>query len=281
MQKSVDSVLLHCIIFVVAVNLHLMEKKCFIIMPHTDPDGYEKGHIGRVYQYIIVPACRFAGFSPIHMNDPTIHETPLDIINTIIESDIVLCDFSSNDPHALYGFAIRQSMELPVILMKDIKTILTANIPEYEVLEYDESLRIDTVQNEIETLSEALKKAFANNSESNTLLSRLNIGTAQVTEIVSEVTTALVPTEDETKKHESHLPVISPLPEFVGEPLTQLDIDKLKVGDLVFHINYGKGDILTINKQTKDSLVKIRFDAGTKLLVVVPSGIFRKILLKK
>jgi len=254
-----------------------MEKKCFIIMPNNDPEGYAKGHIGRVYQYILVPACRFAGFSPIRMDDPTIQETPLDIINTIIESDVVLCDLSSNDPHALYGFAIRQSMELPIVLMKDLKTILTANIPEYEVLEYDESLRIDTVQTEIEALSEALKKVFSNKSEPNSLLSRLNIGTAQVTEIVSEITTPLVPTEDETEKHESHLPVISPLPEFVGEPLTQHDIDKLKVGDSVFHINYGKGEIITINKQTKDSLVKIRFDAGSKLLVVVPSGIFRKI----
>jgi hypothetical protein len=48
--------------------------------------------------------------------------------------------------------------------------------------------------------------------------------------------------------------------------LTQQDIDKLKVGDSVFHINYGKGDILTINKQTKDSLVKIRFDVGSKTI---------------
>jgi hypothetical protein len=258
-----------------------MEKKCFIIMPNSDPDGYAKGHIGRVYQYILVPACRFAGFSPLRMDDPTIQETPLDIINTIIESDIVLCDLSSNDPHALYGFAIRQSMGLPVILMKDLKTILTANIPEIEILEYDESLRIDTVQSEIETLSEALKKVFANKPAPNSLLSRLNIGSAQLPEIVSEVTTAPLPTEDEAEKHESHLPVISPLPEFVGDPLTQQDIDKLKVGDSIFHINYGKGEILTINKQTKDSLVKIRFVAGTKLLVVVPSGIFRKIIAKK
>jgi hypothetical protein len=74
---------------------------------------------------------------------------------------------------SLYGFAIRQSMGLPVILIKDLKTILTANIPEYEVLEYDESLRIDTVQNEIENLSEALKKVFANKPEPNSLLSQI------------------------------------------------------------------------------------------------------------
>lgn len=254
-----------------------MEKKCFIIMPKSDPDGYAKGHIGRVYQYILVPACRFAGYNPIRVDDLTIQETPLDIIQSIIVSDIVLCDLSSNDSHALYGFAIRQNMGLPVILIKDLKTNLKANIPEYEVIEYDESLRIDTVQNEIETLSEALKKVFSNKTEPNLLLSRLNIGSTQVAEPIPELTSRPASTEDETEKHESHLPVISPLPDFVGEPLKQTEIDKLKVGDSVFHINYGKGEILTINKQTKDSLVKIRFDSGTKLLVVVPSGIFRKI----
>jgi hypothetical protein len=70
-------------------------------MPNSDPDGYAKGHIGRVYQYILVPACRFAGFSPIRMDDPTMQETPLDIIKTVIESDIVLCDLSSNNPHVI------------------------------------------------------------------------------------------------------------------------------------------------------------------------------------
>jgi hypothetical protein len=265
--------------------LHRMEKKCFIIMPLSDPDGYAKGHINRVYQYIIMPACRQAGFSPVRASDPSIADSPLDIINMMIESDMVLCDLSANDPHALYGFAIRQGMGLPVTIMKDLKTYLTANIPEYDRVEYDESLRIDTVQNEIETLGDALKKTYSDKAEANALLSRLNIGSAPFAEaqsfpVYSEIAATPEPTtEDEDKEEKvTPLPVISPVPHYVGEPLTQDEIDHLKVGDFFFHMNYGKGEILTINTKTKDRLMKVQFDSGSKLLVLLTSGIFRKII---
>lgn len=31
-------------------------KTCFVIMPISDVDGYEKGHFIRVYDYLIKPA---------------------------------------------------------------------------------------------------------------------------------------------------------------------------------------------------------------------------------
>jgi hypothetical protein len=34
-----------------------MDKKCFIIMPISDQEGYEKGHFSRVYKHLIKPAC--------------------------------------------------------------------------------------------------------------------------------------------------------------------------------------------------------------------------------
>jgi hypothetical protein len=261
-----------------------MEKKCFIIMPLSEADGYAKGHFNRVYQYIIVPACRQAGFTPVRGGDPGNSDSPMDIIKTIIESDIAICDLSANGQHALYGFAIRQATGLPVTLMKDLKTNVSANIPEYDAVEYDDSLRIDTVQNEIETLTEALKKAYADKAELiNPLLSRLNIATAAapVPEAPAYTVYELIPTpetsEEEEEEKPAPLPVISPLPDFVGEPLTERDIDRLKVGDFFFHINYGKGEIITINHKTKDKLAKVQFDSGSKILVLMPSATFRKI----
>jgi len=264
-----------------------MEKKCFIIMPLSEPDGYAKGHFNRVYQYILVPACRLAGFSPLRVGDPSISDSPLDIINTMIESEIVICDLSTNDTHALYGFAIRQATGLPVTLIKDLRTNVSANIPEYAKVEYDDSLRIDTVQNEIETLSEALKKAFADEGGPNPLISQLNIGSARVPELnipaytvysIDSPSSAEASQEggDEEEKV-APLPIISPLSDYVGEPLTQHDIDKLKVGDFFFHMNYGKGEILTINKQTRNLLVKVYFESGAKIFVLHPSDIFRMI----
>ena len=55
------------------------------------------------------------------------------------------------------------------------------------------------------------------------------------------------------------------------------EIDKLKVGDFIFHINYGKGEIRTIKKMAKDKISEIHFESGSKILVLVTSGFFRKI----
>jgi hypothetical protein len=248
-----------------------MEKKCLVMMPSSDPDGYAQGHFNRVYQYIIVPACKAAGFSPVRADDPAANDTAMDIIKNMIESDMVICDLSSKNSNALYAFAIRQGVNLPVTLIKDVKTKISFNIQEFDYVEYDDSLRIDTVQMETETLGNVLKRTFANKAATNSLLSRLDIGSGQPTE------TSNAFAQEETKK-ESHLPVISPLPGYVGDPITQPEeIDKLKVGDSIFHMNYGKGEIASIKKMGKDKMAEFQFESGSKMLVLVTSGVLRKI----
>ena len=245
-----------------------MDNKCLIIMPVTDPDGYAKGHFGRVFQYILVPACRLAGLTPALAGDPAASDTPMDILQQIIECDVVIADLSAKNPHSLYGFAIRHSMNLPVTMIKDVKTRVAAEIQVFEPFEYDDSLRIDTVQKEIETLTELLKKARAAKSERNPLLSRFGF----------ESSGNESAPEDQVHKDDSHLPVISPVPDYVGNPITkQEELDKLKPGDSIFHISYGKGEVLGLNKMAKDKLAKIQFESGTKLLLLAPTGIFRKI----
>ena len=80
-----------------------MTKKCFIIMPISDQDGYEKGHFNRVYKHIVQPACEKAGFVPIRADDENkTNYIVIDIIKKIIEADIVLCDLSAKNPNVLY-----------------------------------------------------------------------------------------------------------------------------------------------------------------------------------
>jgi len=158
-------------------------------------------------------------------------------------------------------------MNLPVTMIKDVKTRVAAEIQVFEPFEYDDSLRIDTVQKEIETLTELLKKARADKSDRNPLLTRFGFESSG-----SEGA------QEEVHKEDSHLPVISPVPDYVGSPITkQEDLDKLKPGDSIFHISYGKGEVLGLNKMAKDKLAKIQFESGTKLLLLAPTGIFRKI----
>ena len=140
-----------------------MEKKCFIILPTSDPDGYAQGHFNRVYEYIIAPACRMAGFWPERADNPNTNNVALDIMKNMVDSEMALCDLSTNNSNALYGLAIRQALSLPLTLIKDSKTQTKYSLHEFGAVEYDESLRIDTVQKAIETLTEPvvdLKNAF-------------------------------------------------------------------------------------------------------------------------
>ena len=41
-----------------------MDNNSIIFLPAGDPAGYTSGHFGRVYDYVIAPACRLAGLWP-------------------------------------------------------------------------------------------------------------------------------------------------------------------------------------------------------------------------
>jgi hypothetical protein len=260
-----------------------MEKKSLVILPASDPDGYASGHVNRVYDYIIVPACRLAGLWPERADSPNTTTTASDALKNIIDYDMVICDLSGNNAIAPYGLAIRQTLELPVTLIKDIKTQLTFYMPELTVVEYDDSLRIDTVQKEVETLGEALKKTLAGKPVMNPLLSRLNLGPGQKVELPPIPDTTIVADEPTSHKDETlapkekALPIISPLPSYVGDPITENEIEKLKVGDFLFHMNHGKGEIKAVKKMGKDKIAELLFESGSKTLVVGTSGFFRKV----
>jgi hypothetical protein len=255
-------------------------------MPQDEPSGYAQGHFNRVYDYVIVPACRAAGYWPTRADLAT-YDNPLAVIKDIIDSEVALCDLSANNSTALYGLAIRQALGLPVTLAKDAKSIVMFDASELGVVEYDETLRIDTVQKAVEALGEALKKAVETKKERHALLNRLSIGlpqyTAQTTTVETDVTSnSTASTEEPTdqkvaKAEESHIPIISPLPDYVGEPFTEQQIGKLKAGDALFHLRHGKGKVNFIKKMGKDQLASIQFESGPKLLVLGASNFFRKI----
>ncbi|MBI1769194.1 MAG: hypothetical protein HYR67_12560 [Bacteroidetes bacterium] len=261
-----------------------MDNRCFIIMPPGEPSGYSQGHFNRVYDYVIVPACRAAGYWPTR-SDSVTYDNPLDVVKNIIDSEVVLCDLSANNSNALYGLAVRHSLDLPVTVVKDVKSVVMFDANAFGLLEYDESLRIDTVQKEVEILGEALKKAVETKKARHQLLDRLSIGLPQFTSqnaMVEDITPSPAPIEqsapeEEPRHKEPRLPIISPLPEYVGNAFTEEQIGKLKAGDSLFHLNHGKGKVNFVKNSGKEKLASIQFDSGTKLLVLVASDFFRKV----
>ncbi len=264
-----------------------MDNRCFVIMPQGEPSGYPQGHFDRVYDYVIVPACRAAGFWPTRADNAS-YDNPLDVVKDMVDSEIALYDISGNNSNALYGLAIRHALDLPIALVKDTKSIVMFDANALGLVEYDESLRIDTVQKAIEILGKALKKAVETKKERHELLQRLGIGlpplaaqnTMLETNIESNETAFTDETtahKEETKVEEDRVPLISPLPVYVGDAFDEQQIGKLKTGDVLFHLRYGKGKVNSIKKMGKDPLANVQFESGPKLLVLVASNFFRKI----
>lgn len=257
-----------------------MDNRCFIVMPTSEPAGYAQGHFGRVYDYIIVPACRTAGYWPTRA-DGVNHESKLDIVKDIIDSEIVLCDLSTNDPTSLYVLAVRQALQLPVTLLKDLKTLASFDTSVFNMVEYDDSLRIDTVQKATEVLGNALKTTVEKKTARHELLDRLSIALPPVVAPTINMEAPSMAVEEEPQAEEpekkSHLPVIFPVPNYVGEFLSEAQLDKVKGGDVLFHINHGKGTVSLVKKMGKDKFANIQFESGTKLLSLGIVGIFRKV----
>lgn len=245
-------------------------------MPLTDPDGYPQGHVNRVYEYVVAPACRKAGFFP-NRADGSVHIDPFDVVKEVIDSELAIFDMSGHNQLASYGLAVRHALGLPVVLIRDVHSYIPFQTVDLNVVEYDDSLRIDTVQKAIDGLSEALQKASESKLQKHEIITRLGIGLHSSSAETASSGGSSQPEAPLSVSKTSHLPVISPLPDYVGDPFNAEEILKLKPGDELFHMNYGKGKLNSVKKMGKDELATIQFDAGTKLLVLTASDHFRKV----
>ncbi|WP_347921780.1 hypothetical protein [Pontimicrobium sp. SW4] len=160
------------------------KKSCFVIMPISDSIDYPEGHFSRVYQHLIKPACEQANYEPLRADDvKKTNYIAIDVIRRIIESDMVICDLSSQNPNVLYELGIRQAFDKPVVLIKDSKTKRIFDIQGFRDFEYDGTLRVDSVQKEIKKLNEIITSTSKKEIEDvNSLVSLLGIKSAALGE---------------------------------------------------------------------------------------------------
>ena len=173
----------------------MSEKTCFVVMPISDHHDYDSGHFGRVYRHLIEPACARSGLSAARADD-TKHAKfiMLDILRRIVTADLVICDLSTRNPNVLYELGIRQAFDLPVVLIKDRRTERIFDIQGIRTLDYDESLRIDTVERDVSALVTAAKATLENHEmDSSSLVRLLSIPSAELQQAnVSEGTSIIL-----------------------------------------------------------------------------------------
>lgn len=152
-------------------------KRCFVIMPISDVDGYAPGHFDRVFKHIIEPACRHSGYEAIRA-DVTAKTNVIivDILKNALNCEMAICDLSARNPNVFYELGFRQAFNKKTVLMIDNKTIRPFDISAIRFFEYDSSLRIDLVDKAIQDLSKALKETQSmKEDETNSLLKLLSI----------------------------------------------------------------------------------------------------------
>ena len=272
-------------------------KKCFVIMPISECDNYPTGHFGRVYEHIIRPACEQAGFDPIRADEiMTTNYIALDIIKHIINSEMAICDLSNRNPNVLYELGIRQAFNLPVTLIKDTLTNRIFDIQGFRDIEYDESLRIDNVQDAIDEISEVIKNTYENTNEVNSLVSLLGIEPAKLTgkKKISGETELILNSINGLEKRLSEIDLRTrptekigifsepiDLPDYVGDTIPISEFEKLNPDEEVYHIRFGKGKIVKIQGSEKDlsnRVAVILFDSGMVKQLVLRFAKLRRIL---
>lgn len=152
-------------------------KRCFVIMPISDVEGYTPGHFDRVFKHIIEPACRHSGYEAIRA-DVTAKTNVIivDILRNALNCEMAICDLSARNPNVFYELGFRQAFNKKTVLMIDNKTIRPFDISAIRSFEYDSSLRIDLVDKAIQDLSKALKETQSmKEDETNSLLKLLSI----------------------------------------------------------------------------------------------------------
>ena len=155
---------------------------CFVLMPIADTTGYETGHFGRVYEHLLKPAIIDAGYLPVRADDTVKTDyIVVGIIQKIVESAMVVCDYSSRNPNVMYELGIRHAFNKPVVLIKDRKTEMIFDIQGLRYTEYDETLRIDAVNKDRMKIADAIKETSnASERDLNSIVKLAGIKTAEV-----------------------------------------------------------------------------------------------------
>lgn len=132
-------------------------KECFVIMPISDTDGYEKDHFAKVYNDIIKPAVESVGYKSIRADEViSSNLIQLDIVERLISAPLAICDISSRNPNVFYELGLRHAFNKPVVLMKDNITPNAFDISSFRYIEYTKEMGYRDVTSVIKQLKEAI-----------------------------------------------------------------------------------------------------------------------------
>ncbi|MEW8332904.1 MAG: hypothetical protein AB2594_17855 [Candidatus Thiodiazotropha sp.] len=269
-------------------------KTCFVIMPIADMDGYESGHFARVYEHVIKPSCIQAGFDPVRADDVAASNyIVIDILTKIVESDMVICDLSGRNPNVLYELGIRQSFNLPTVLIKDIKTNKIFDIQGLRYIEYNQALRVDSVASEVAEIAKSIQETYAaSGKDVNSLVQLLGVKaatipsqvelsgeTSVILSAIKDLSSRMISLEQASKTTREYMPSRLPFSrqtkrkgpiQTLGKGLFLINDMKVSIGDSLYINEKEVGQLADV----VDDKVLIKNESGELVILTIDSDSF-------
>lgn len=133
------------------------DNRCFVIMPFSGTDAYEKEHFDKVYDQIFKPAIEKAGYGPYRVDENKICDSIIDkIFDAVQNCPMALCDLSTKNPNVLYELGLRQAYDRPVVLVQDDKTDRIFDVSGINTVQYNSHRLVENVEKAIGDIAEAL-----------------------------------------------------------------------------------------------------------------------------
>lgn len=218
-----------------------------------------------VYEYIIKPACKRGGFEPVRADDINrTNDIAIDVIRRLVDSPMAVCDLSSRNPNVMYELGLRHAFNRPVTLLKDSLTPRVFDVQGLRDLEYDASLRVDTIEPTVFTLAQRIQNTYeafttSGAAAGNSLVQLIGIseapapqhvelseGTALVLAAVNEIRTRLGEIENRIPVARTLTAAERDFRRGVGLALQQIMSEK---GTRIRHKLFGEGTVTDTNPQ--------------------------------
>ncbi len=132
--------------------------QCFVIMPYGGDDVDKRRHYAGVYQSIIAPAARAAGFEPKRSDiagEPG--NITHDIIRDLCESDMVIADLSAANANVFFELGIRHAFRKSgTVHIVDASEPVPFDVRQYRAIQY--STELADIADTTAKIIEAIKK---------------------------------------------------------------------------------------------------------------------------
>jgi len=133
-------------------------KKCFVIMPYGGDDEIKQRRFKGVFESIISPAARMAGYEPKRSDiagEPG--SITQDIVRDLANSDIVVADLTDANPNVFYELGVRHAfMKGSTVHIIDQAHQLPFDVRGYRAIEY--STDLGQVSEAVARIAEQIKK---------------------------------------------------------------------------------------------------------------------------